>query len=41
LLLNITKEMGEHQDISQASVELVDYVIKPGSITVLVMLSKP
>ena len=33
LLLNITKDMGEHQDISRASVELKDYVIKPGSIT--------
>jgi len=33
LLLNITKDMGEHQDISWASVELMDYVIKPGSIT--------
>jgi len=33
LLLNITKDMGEHQDISRALVELMDYVIKPGSIT--------
>ena len=33
LLLNITKDMGVHQDISRASVELMDYVIKPGSIT--------
>ena len=33
LLLNITKDMGEHQDISWASVELMDYVIKLGSIT--------
>ena len=33
LLLNITKDMGVHQDISRALVEPMDYVIKPGSIT--------
>ena len=33
LLLNIIKDMGVHQDISRASVELMNYVIKPGSIT--------
>ena len=37
LLLNITKDMGVHQDISRTSVELMDYVIKPGSITSLCM----
>ena len=38
LLLNITKDMGEHQDISRALVELMDYVIKPSSITITLSL---
>jgi len=33
LLFNIPKDMGVHQDISWALVKLMNYVIKPGSIT--------